>query len=108
MFGDNRFGQLGLPATDGLFSTPQLQQDFLVYDWAQIYAGSRQTMWTSRASMCSGNCHGHGICNHDTGRCTCEEPWTYELDCLTAWCRETARERDGERERKGVAVGWGG
>ena len=86
MFGDNRFGQLGLPAAAGFFSTPQLLQEFLVYDWAQIYAGSRQTLWTSRASMCSGNCNGHGICNHDTGRCTCEEPWTYELDCLTAWC----------------------
>jgi alpha-tubulin suppressor-like RCC1 family protein len=86
MFGDNRFGQLGLPETDALHTTPQLLREFLVYDWGGIALGARQSFWTSRVNTCSGNCNGHGICNHDTGRCTCEEPWTYELDCLTAWC----------------------
>lgn len=86
MFGDNRFGQLGLPETAAYHVTPQLLRSFLVYDWGGLALGARQSFWTSRASMCSGNCNGHGICNHDTGRCTCEEPWTYELDCLTAWC----------------------
>jgi hypothetical protein len=60
--------------------------NFLAFDWTAGAAGGRQTFWTSRANTYSGNCNGHGVCNHDTGRCTCEEPWTYELDCLTAWC----------------------
>jgi len=86
MFGDNRLGQLGISEKEAYYATPQLQRDFLAYDWGGIAAGSRQTFWTSRANVCSGNCNGHGICDHDTGRCTCEEPWTYELDCLTAYC----------------------
>ena len=73
MFGDNRFGQLGISESQGYYDTPQLLTSFLTYDWGGLAAGSRQTFWLSRANTCSGDCNGHGICNHDTGRCTCEE-----------------------------------
>ena len=86
VFGDNRFGQLGLSEKEAYYSRPQMVRNFLAFDWVAVAAGGRQTFWTSRVNTCSGNCNGHGVCNHDTGRCTCEEPWTYELDCLTAWC----------------------
>lgn len=86
MFGDNRFGQLGLDTKRGLVPHPHSVRAFSSYDWFGVFAGSRQTLWTSRVNRCSGNCNGHGICNMDTGQCTCEYPWTYENDCLTAWC----------------------
>jgi hypothetical protein len=85
MWGDNRYGQLGL-AKERTATAPVLMDDFLDKDWHGVFAGSRQTFWVSRVLDCPGKCNGHGICNHDTGSCTCEYPWTLELDCLSAHC----------------------
>jgi len=86
MWGDNRYGQGGLPLTQGFAAEPTRLTALEWADWNAVFAGSRQTFWVSRVNDCPGNCNGHGACNHDTGRCTCEYPWTYEQDCLTAWC----------------------
>jgi len=58
MFGDNRFGQLGLSEKRAYYSSPQLVTPFLAFDWGGVAAGSRQTFWTSRGNTCSGNCNG--------------------------------------------------
>uniref|UniRef100_A0A6U4SV93 EGF-like domain-containing protein n=1 Tax=Hemiselmis andersenii TaxID=464988 RepID=A0A6U4SV93_HEMAN len=86
MFGDNRFGQLGVSTQRGYVPFPETIRSFQAYNWRGVFAGSRQTFWISKVEPCSGGCNGHGICNLDTGQCTCESPWTYESDCLTAWC----------------------
>mmetsp|Transcript_25025 Transcript_25025/g.59613 ORF Transcript_25025/g.59613 Transcript_25025/m.59613 type:complete len:910 (+) Transcript_25025:141-2870(+) len=86
MWGDNRYGQSGYSLQQDHSPTPRPLTNLMSYDWSSVFAGSRQTFWVSRVNHCPGNCNGHGICDHDTGRCTCEYPWTYELDCLTAWC----------------------
>lgn len=67
-------------------SRPDTVRAFEVHDWHGVFAGSRQTFWISRVNVCSGGCNGHGVCNKDTGFCTCEYPWTYESDCLSQWC----------------------
>ena len=84
-FGINVWSSLGLGYYSSNVSVPAAVTALKDVNMERVWAGGRMSFMSSQVTNCPGNCYGHGQCNNMNGDCTCNAPWTFELDCLTAY-----------------------
>jgi hypothetical protein len=85
-FGINVWASLGLGYYSSNVSVPTAVTALSNVNMERVWAGGRMSFMSSQVTNCPGNCYGHGQCNNMNGDCKCNAPWTFELDCLTAYC----------------------